>query len=127
LSAVFRTLHLLAFLFHTVLQGVDPQDLLVRQALSARQTFFQDLQALTRDLWCDSWDQWLDVMIQGLELVTPTNAGSHVKMRIAACRVDLPNEALANEVSPQAGSGVAQRGQVRMSIHKGADSDGLTP
>jgi len=84
LSAVFRTLHLLAFLFHTVLQGVDPQDLLVRQALSARQTFFQDLQALTRDLWCDSWDQWLDVMIQGLELVTPTNAGSHVKMRIAA-------------------------------------------
>ncbi len=83
MSAVFRTLHLLAFLFHTVLQGVDPQDLLVRQALSARQTFFQDLQALTRDLWCDSWDQWLDVMIQGLELVTPTNAGSHVKMRIA--------------------------------------------
>lgn len=75
LSAVLLTLNLLAFLFHTVLQGVDPQDLLVRQALSARQTFFQDLQALTRYLLCDSWDQLLDVMIQGLELVTPTNSG----------------------------------------------------
>ena len=74
LSAVLLTLNLLAFLFHTVLGWTDHQYRLVRQALAARQTFFQDLQALTRYLLFDSWDGLLDFMIQGLELVMPPNS-----------------------------------------------------
>jgi hypothetical protein len=74
LSAVLLTLNLLAFLFHTVLGWMDHKYQLVRQALSARQTFFQDLQALTRYLLFDRWDRLLDFMIQGLELVMPSNS-----------------------------------------------------
>jgi len=74
LAAVLLTLNLLAFLFHTVLGWVDPKYHLLRQALAAQQTFFQDLQALTRYLLFDSWDRLLDFMIQGLELVMPPNS-----------------------------------------------------
>ena len=74
LSAVLLTLNLLAFLFHTVLGWTDPKYHLVRQALAARQTFFQDLQALTRYLLFESWDQLLGFMLQGLEIATPPDA-----------------------------------------------------
>lgn len=74
LSAVLLTLNLLAFLFHTVLGWVAPQYHLVRQALAARQTFFQDLQALTRYLRFEGWDQLLDFMRQGLEIAGPPDA-----------------------------------------------------
>jgi len=57
-----------------VLGWVDPKYQLVRQTLSARQTFFQDLQALTRYLVFDRWDRLLDFMIQGLELAMPPNS-----------------------------------------------------
>ena len=43
----------------------------MRQALPAQHTFFQDLQALTRDLLFESWDHLLDFMLQGLEIVVP--------------------------------------------------------
>jgi hypothetical protein len=68
LAAVLLTLNLLAFLFHTVLGWTDQKYHLVRQALAARQTFFQDLQALTRYLLFESWDHLLDFMLQGLEI-----------------------------------------------------------
>jgi len=71
LSAVLLTLNLLAFLFHTVLGWADQKYQLVRQALAARQTFFQDLQALTRYLLFESWDQLLDFMLRGLEIAVP--------------------------------------------------------
>jgi Transposase DDE domain len=74
LSAVLLTLNLLAFLFHTVLGWVDPKYHLVRHALAARQTFFQDLQALTRYLLFESWDHLLDFMLQGLEIAMPPDA-----------------------------------------------------
>jgi hypothetical protein len=73
LSAVLLTLNLLAFLFHTVLGWVDQKYQLVTQALAARQTFFQDLQALTRYLLFESWDHLLDFMLQGLEIAVPTD------------------------------------------------------
>ena len=73
LSAVLLALHLLAFLFHMVLGWVDQTYQLVRQALAARQTFFQDLQALTRYLLFESWDHLLDFMLQGLEIAVPTD------------------------------------------------------
>jgi len=71
LAAVLLTLNLLAFLFHTVLGWVDHKYQLVRQALAARHTFFQDLQALTRYLLFESWDHLLDFMLQGLEIALP--------------------------------------------------------
>jgi len=74
LSAVLLTLNLCAFLFHPVLGWVDPQYHLGRQALAARQTFFQDLQALPRSLLLESWDHRLDFMLQGLEIASPPDA-----------------------------------------------------
>jgi hypothetical protein len=74
LAAVLLTLNLLAFLFHTLLGWVDPKYHRVRQALAARQTFFQDLQALTRYLLFDSWDHLLNFMLQGLEIAMPPDA-----------------------------------------------------
>ena len=74
LSAVRLTLNLFAFLCHTVLGWVDQKYHLVRQALAARQTFFQDLQALTRYLLFESWDHLLDFMLQGLEIASPPDA-----------------------------------------------------
>jgi hypothetical protein len=71
LAAVLLTLNLLAFLFHTVLGWADHKYQLIRHALAARQTFFQDLQALTRYLLFESWDHLLDFMLRGLEIVVP--------------------------------------------------------
>jgi hypothetical protein len=49
---------------------------LMRQALAARQTFFQDLQALTRSLLFESWDPLLTFMLQGLEIVVAPDPAS---------------------------------------------------
>jgi hypothetical protein len=48
LSALFVTFNLLAFLFHTVLEIMDGKYNLLRRELPTRETFFQDLRALTR-------------------------------------------------------------------------------
>ena len=53
---------------------MDQQYHLVRQALAARHTFFQDLQALTRYLLFERWDHLLAFMLQGLEIVRPPDA-----------------------------------------------------
>jgi hypothetical protein len=68
LASFLLTLNLLAFLFHTVLELVDDQYRLLRQALGARQTFFNDIRALTRYLCFESWSHLLTFMIQQLEL-----------------------------------------------------------
>jgi hypothetical protein len=66
--ASFRlTLNLLAFLFHTVLELADQYGLL-RQTLGARQTFFNDIQALTCYFCFDSCQHLLNFMVQHLEL-----------------------------------------------------------
>jgi hypothetical protein len=44
----------------------------LRQALAARHTFFDDLRALTRYWVFDSWKQLFEYMIRGLELSPPT-------------------------------------------------------
>jgi len=41
--------------------------------LPTRKTFFDDLRALTRYLYFDSWDALLSFMIHGLELELPPN------------------------------------------------------
>jgi hypothetical protein len=68
LSAVLLTLNLLAFLFHTVLHLVDSQYRRLRQHLAARQTFFNDVQTLTRYLCFQSWNHLLEFMTKQLEL-----------------------------------------------------------
>lgn len=68
LSTVLLTLNLLAFLFHTVLHLVDQRYRRLREHLAVRQTFFNDIQTLTRYLCFDSWDHLLDFMIRQLEL-----------------------------------------------------------
>jgi hypothetical protein len=52
----------------------DPKYHLLRQPLAARQTFFHDLQALTRYLLFDSWDHLLNFMLQGLEIAMSPDA-----------------------------------------------------
>jgi hypothetical protein len=41
---------------------------LLRRVLARRQTFFDDIRALTRYMVFDSWSHLMDFMIQGLEL-----------------------------------------------------------
>ena len=68
LSATMLSLNLLAFLFHTVLEWSDEKYALLRHVLARRQTFFEDIRALTRYLVFDSWSHLIDFMIRGLEL-----------------------------------------------------------
>ena len=68
LSATMLSLNLLAFLFHTVLEWSDPKYALLRQVLARRQTFFDDIQALTRYMVFLSWQHLMDFMISGLAL-----------------------------------------------------------
>jgi len=63
LSTVLVLLTLLAFLWHTVLQLVDEQYQQVRKALGARQAFFDDLRALTRYLFFESWQHLIFFML----------------------------------------------------------------
>ena len=65
------TLNFLAFLFHTVLEMMDKKYELIRRNLPTRQTFFDDIRALTRYLYFESWDAMLIFMLHGLELEVP--------------------------------------------------------
>jgi len=71
LSAVLATLILLAFLFHTVLEHFDKCYQLLRDELPTRQTFFEDVRALTRYFCFDSWQHLLEFMLTGLKLPIP--------------------------------------------------------
>ena len=68
LATTMLSLNLLAFLFHTVLEWSDASYALLRQVLVRRQTFFEDMRALTRYMVFESWYHLMDFMIQGLKL-----------------------------------------------------------
>lgn len=74
LASLLATLNLLSFLFHTVLDLLDQKYRLLRAHLPTRKTFFEDLRALTRYMYFDSWDHLLTFMLQGLELEIPPNS-----------------------------------------------------
>jgi hypothetical protein len=74
LALVLVMLNLLAFLFHTVLELCDEQYRRVRAELAVRRTFFNDLQALTRYLYFDSWPALIDFMFTRLELDVTANS-----------------------------------------------------
>lgn len=71
LSSLLLTFNLLAFLFHTVLEMMDSKYAQIREDLPTRKTFFDDLRALTRYIYFDSWDALLSFMAKGLELDIP--------------------------------------------------------
>ena len=71
LSNVLVTLNLLAFLVHTVQEITASAYQCLRQALGARQTFFNDLRALTRYVLFDTWDALFQFMADGLEISLP--------------------------------------------------------
>lgn len=75
LAALLLSLNLLAFLFHTVLQWGDDKYALLRQVLVRRQTFFEDIRALTRYMVFESWHHLMDFMIRGLELESTLDTG----------------------------------------------------
>jgi hypothetical protein len=70
LALVLVMLNVYAFLYHTVLDLCDTLYRQVRTELVARQTFFNDLQALTRYLFFPNWQALLQFMAAGLELDT---------------------------------------------------------
>ena len=71
LSNFLMTLNLLVFLFHTVAHRFDRRYQLVRKTLGRRETFFSDVQALTKYFLYDNWTHLLIAMINGLELENP--------------------------------------------------------
>lgn len=74
LASFLTTLNILSLLFHTLLELMDDKYKLLRRHLPTRKTFFDDLRALTRYLYFDSWDALLSFMIHGLELDLPPNS-----------------------------------------------------
>lgn len=71
LSMILLSFNLLAFLTHTALDLTDAFYGQIRHALGTRQTFFDDLRALTRYLYFDSWSHLLAFMFTQLELQPP--------------------------------------------------------
>jgi hypothetical protein len=55
----------------TVLEHIDKCYQLLRDELPTRQTFFDDVRALTRYLCFDSWQHLLEFMLTGLNLPIP--------------------------------------------------------
>lgn len=68
LSSLLAALNILAFLYHTFLHFCDEKYRLIRAALPTRQTFFDDLRALTRYMLFADWDTLMDFMMRGLEI-----------------------------------------------------------
>lgn len=73
LASVLVTLNILSLLFHTLLELLDKKYQVLRAQLATRKTFFDDLRALTRYMYFDSWDHLLTFMIEGLELDLPSD------------------------------------------------------
>lgn len=71
LSAFLLTLNLLAFLFHTVLDWVDERYQRIRKIRGTRRGFFQDIVALTKYLWFESWTALIEFMLDDTKPTTP--------------------------------------------------------
>ena len=74
LAMLLLTLNLLAFLFHTVLHLVDVPYQQIRQQRGTRKGFFNDMQALTKYFWFESWQQLIAFMLSDSQPLTPSNS-----------------------------------------------------
>lgn len=68
LSSLLAAMNILAFLYHIFLSLTNEHYRLIRAALPSRETFFDDLRALTRYWLFPSWEALLDFMMRGLEV-----------------------------------------------------------
>jgi hypothetical protein len=68
LSSLLAAMNILAFLYHTFLSFTDGHYRLIRATLPTRQTFFDDLRALTRYMLFPHWAALMDFMMRGLEI-----------------------------------------------------------
>jgi len=68
-------------LFHTVLEWSAEKYTRLRQVLARRQTFFEDMQALTRYMVFESWHHLMDFMIKGLRLESKLESKRALKLR----------------------------------------------
>ena len=68
LSSLLAAMNILAFLYHAFLDFCDEKYRLIRAALPTRQTFFDDLRALTRYMLFVGWDALMEFMMRGLEI-----------------------------------------------------------
>jgi hypothetical protein len=68
LVAFMLSLNLLAFLSHTVLEWCDDKQAILRHAFTRRQTFFDDIRALTRYMAFESEPHLMDFMTRGFDL-----------------------------------------------------------
>ena len=59
LAEILLSLNLLAFLFYNVLDLVNDLYQKVREILRTRKTFFNDIRALLRYVWFESWSDLL--------------------------------------------------------------------
>ncbi|MEY2984317.1 MAG: hypothetical protein RLZZ568_934 [Cyanobacteriota bacterium] len=73
LASFLATLNILSLLFHTLLERLDKKYQLPRSHLPTRKTYFDDLRALTRYLYFESWDHLPTFILEGLELSLPLN------------------------------------------------------
>jgi hypothetical protein len=71
LASTLATMNILAFLMHTLLEIFDQRYQLIREELGSRETFFNDIRALTRYICFDNWHQLLETMMEGLEIPIP--------------------------------------------------------
>ena len=81
LSMTLLTLNLIAFLFHSVLSLMDANYQLLRNALGTRETFFDDIRALTRYFYFDSFQALLNFMVERLELTSTQQISSGNRAR----------------------------------------------
>jgi len=81
LAMVLVMLNLLAFLFHTVLDLCDEPYRRARAELATRQTFFNDLQALTRYMYFENWQVLIHFMFTQLELDTDSPSPPRRRMK----------------------------------------------
>lgn len=72
LATFLFSLNLLAFFLHTCLLLLDTRYKRVRDELGTRQTFFDDIRALTRYQVFDCWETLLHFMAVGLEIEPPS-------------------------------------------------------
>lgn len=71
LSALFLTLNLMAFLFHTLLDIFDEKYGQLRKKTHSRKTFFNDIRTLTKFLCFRDWERMMEFMIRGLKEAIP--------------------------------------------------------
>ena len=74
LCEMLLTLNLLAFLFHSVLKLANYTYQRLRHILGSRRSFFNDIRALLKYFWFETWSDLFDFMLDDDSFQTRTNS-----------------------------------------------------